>query len=210
MDDKVEEEIWKPIAKLDNRYEVSNFGNVRSTWHTIIDTLWRQRYRSGKVLTKDLWIRGEYYYVRVHLPQDKVNTRMAIHRLVAETFLPNPDNLPCVNHKDENKLNNRVDNLEWCTWKYNTNYGTGKARWAYAARNQKHRSTPILQFDLEWNLVAEYPSFKEAQRQIGHSYANIWNCCNGISDTAYGFRWAYKNNFKPDFIFKRKKWQIKT
>ena len=206
-DERVNNEIRKPIWKLNNRYEVSSLWNVRSVEHTVVDSLWRKRLFPGRNLTKDLGIRGTYYYVRICSSQDGINTRIPIHRLVAEAFIPNPNNLPCINHKDENKLNNCVDNLEWCTRKYNTNYGTGKWRWACSARNQKHRSTPILQYDLEGNLKAEYPSFKEAQRQIGHNYSNIWNCCNWRKETAYGFKRAYKNNFKPDFISKRmNKW----
>ena len=110
-------EEWRPIKKFNGFYEISSLWNVRSTDHIIIDRLWRKLPFKWKLLSKNLWKRKTYYYVRIHCPW--FNSRVAIHRLVAETFIPNPDGLPCVNHKDENKLNNRADNLERCTYEYN-------------------------------------------------------------------------------------------
>lgn len=112
------EEIWKLISGYDDRYSVSNFGNVRSNSYTYT-YFWRNRWvtetRKAKILTPES-IKG---YLRVYLRKDKKSFPKFIHRLVAETFIPNPNNLPQVNHIDGNKLNNCVENLEWCTGSYN-------------------------------------------------------------------------------------------
>ena len=105
-------EEWKEIPGYEGLYEVSNMGNVRNIRR---NTLLR--------LSKDC-----YGYTQVSLYKNSIRTGLRVHRLVAQAFLSNPDNLPQVNHKDEDKSNNRVDNLEWCDSKYNLNYGTARIR----------------------------------------------------------------------------------
>ena len=105
--------------------------------------------------------------------------------MVAETFLPNPDNMPVVNHKDENKQNNSVDNLEWCSYEYNSNYGTN------AERIAKNESKPINQYDLQGNFIKSWNSGTEIKRTLGYSNGNICNCCRGKQKTAYGYKWQY-------------------
>lgn len=112
-------EIWKPIKGYEDRYEVSNYGSVKS-----ISKFVKNRY-SGfmtkeKLLKPLVLTKG---YLGVCLYKDKKATTLKIHRLVAEAFIPNPNNYPCVNHKDEDKTNNFVGNLEWCTVSYNNSYG---------------------------------------------------------------------------------------
>ena len=99
-------EEWKNVIGYEGLYEVSNTGNVRNVKR---NTLLRLSKNQG--------------YIQVWLYKNGIRAGLKVHRLVAEAFLPNPDNLPQVNHKDEDKTNNRVENLEWCTAKYNTNYG---------------------------------------------------------------------------------------
>ena len=108
-----------------------------------------------------------------------------VHRLVALAFLPNPDNLPQVNHKDENKTNNMVGNLEWCSKSYNINYGTRNERTAKA--NWKS----IKQFTKDGFFLKEYPSMKEASRQTGFYKSAISSCCKGKRKSAYGYIWRY-------------------
>ena len=115
------EEIWRPILGYEGVYEVSSYGRVRSLDrydgrnHFIKGRIMKRSYCSNGYLSIDLCLNGKI-------------KKCLVHRLVALTFIPNPDNLPMVNHLDEDKTNNRVDNLEWCTAKYNINYGTARIR----------------------------------------------------------------------------------
>ena len=106
-----------------------------------------------------------------------------IHRLMALTYIPNTEHLPQVNHIDENKLNNSVDNLEWCSQKYNINYGDRTARAARTTSkvltNRKDQSRPVLQFTLGGEFIKEYPSRLEAQRQTGIKATQIGRVCKG-------------------------------
>ena len=109
-----------------------------------------------------------------------------IHRLVAFTFLTNPQNLSDVNHKDENKTNNSVQNLEFCDKKYNCNFGTRNQRIA-----EKH-SKPVLQFTKSGEFVREWKSGMDVQKNLGYTQTNISACCLGKYKSAYGFVWKYK------------------
>ena len=124
-------EEWRPIEGYEGLYEVSNLGRVRS-----LDRFY-YRLHKGKVLspTKD-----RYGYLTVTLNCNGKSKTIKIHRLVAQAFLPNPDNLPQVNHKDEDKTNNNVDNLEWCTAKYNVNFGTRQERYRNTMLEKGHWS----------------------------------------------------------------------
>ena len=118
------EEIWKPIVGYEGYYEVSNLGRVRSMDKYVNTKGDSKRIRNGRVLKGILC----HNYVWVTLSKDNLKSKKRVHRLVAEAFIPNPDNLPCVNHKDENRSNNSIENLEWCTTEYNNNYGTRKEK----------------------------------------------------------------------------------
>ena len=124
-------EEWRPVVGYEGLYEVSNIGRVRS-----LDRFY-YRLHKGKVLspTKD-----RYGYLTVTLNCNGKSKTIKIHRLVAQAFLPNPDNLPQVNHKDEDKTNNNVDNLEWCTAKYNVNFGTRQERYRNTMLEKGHWS----------------------------------------------------------------------
>lgn len=117
-------EIWKSIVGFDGLYEVSNLGNVRSVGH-IVKSKGGTRMTNGKLLSPTLG--NGYYRVCLKHPNGKKYSKL-VHRLVAEAFIPNLDNLPYVNHKDEDKTNNKVENLEYCDALYNTNYGDGKKK----------------------------------------------------------------------------------
>lgn len=121
------EEIWKPVKGFEGYYEVSNLGRVRSIDRVVVDNVRNcERLLKGKILIQRDNSNG---YKGVMFCKEHKLYNKYVHRLVAEAFIPNKDNLPQVNHKDEDKSNNRVDNLEWCTSFYNNEYGTRKKRW---------------------------------------------------------------------------------
>ncbi len=128
-------EIWKPIAGYEGCYEVSNLGRVRSLERYVPSKCGSCRIVRASDVKQRLSNKG---YFRVYLCVSQVRKWKYVHRLVAEAFIPNPNNYPCVNHKDENPKNNCVDNLEWCTYSYNRNYGTLPERLYKARKGQKH------------------------------------------------------------------------
>lgn len=120
-------------------------------------------------------------YLCVNLYKNGKPTNFSIHRLVAEAFIPNPNDLPIINHKDENKQNNNVDNLEWCNYSYNNSYGSKIEK-----VNQKlnHKT---YQYDLDGNLIAVWPSQREASRQLNISPGGINNVIKGKRKSIHGF-----------------------
>lgn len=171
-------ETWKPITCTDNvKYEVSSEGKVRNL-------------KTGRIL-KPFY--NTFGYAMVDLTRassDKTKkTLKLVHRLVAQAFIPNNDqSKTLINHKDENPRNNSVANLEWCTYKYNANYGTRNERMA------KGKSKPILQFDLETGLIiATYSSIKEAGLSTGISRSTISSVAKGKRKTAGGYGWKWQD-----------------
>lgn len=118
-------EEWKTIPGYEGLYEVSSYGRVRSVDRYVKYLNGMIHLHKGKVLSPGIRSDG---YLQVSLCCNGKYKTISVHRLIAQTFLPNPDNLPMINHKDEDKTNNNVDNLEWCTAKYNSNYGTSIER----------------------------------------------------------------------------------
>ena len=169
------EEIWKDIAGFEGLYQVSNMGNVKSLERTVCDN--RGYYRTVPERIRKPRNTGKGY-LAVNLYKDGKAKNYKIHRLVAQAFLPNPYNLPEVNHIDEDKYNNCVENLEWCTSQYNIEYSKAKA---------------IIGIDKVTGLIVEFPSTKEASRQTGINHGNICACCNGKRNSAGGFYWIYAN-----------------
>lgn len=169
-------EIWKDVKNYEGEYQVSNTGKVRSLNYNYLGQV--------RELKQTLSNKG-YCKVVLHRPKG-TQRHFSVHRLVAEAFIPNPDNLPQVNHKDECKTNNCVDNLEWCDCKYNSNYGTRNERIV-----QKMRKS-ILQFTLDGVFVKEWESIKSAAETFGVKDCSISNALTGRKKTAGGFIWKYK------------------
>lgn len=124
-------------------------------------------------------------YLFVHLYKNSKPKKFLIHRLVSQAFIPNPLNLPFVNHKDEDKTNNKVENLEWCTHEYNLNYGTRNERIS------KAMSKPILQLRKDGSLIRVWSSVMEVEKQLHYNHQNISKCCLGKRHSANGFKWCY-------------------
>lgn len=183
------EEIWKDIKGYEGLYQVSNIGRVKS--------LKRHRRGSGKELVcvnekiKALQDNG-HGYMTTTLYQNNKGQVVYIHRLVAVAFISNPNNLPCVNHINEDKSNNSASNLEWCSYEYNNNYGTKPKRLSASNRNHPDTSKAVLQYDLQGNLISEWPSMREIQRRGVARCENVYRACVGIYKQANGFIWRYK------------------
>ena len=179
-------EEWRPVKGFEGYYEVSNQGRVRSldNYRRVCDVngVEHMRFVKGVVRKLQLLPNG---YVSVSLKSMGKHRRFNVHRLIAETFIPNPHNLPEVNHKDEDKSNNRVDNLEWCDRLYNANYGTGRQRMIMT------KSRQIEQLTLDGRHVAYYDSGNEAARMTNYNRTSIHKALNGTQNTAYGYQWRY-------------------
>lgn len=179
-------ELWKDIEGYEGLYQVSNLGNVKSLEKKIVRSSGRNYIAKEKILKKDK-CRG---YLRVSLIKNKKQIHKLVHRLVAEAFIPNPKNYNEINHKDENKLNNCVDNLEWCTRKYNSNYGTRCLRISKNRRNKKK----INQYDLNGNFIKTWNSAVDIRNYYNaYNTGHITKCCQGIYKQMYGYRWEYAN-----------------
>ena len=165
-------ETWKPIADYEGLYEVSDLGRIKSLW-----------YGKEQILKPLKTTRG---YLQVCLCKDCHTKRLLVHRLVAEAFIPNPNNLDTVNHKDEVKTNNTVSNLEWMSVKDNNNYGTHNKRVAESLSKQ------VKMFDKSTGeLLTTFPSTHEAVRVTGINQGNISSCCLGKYKSAGGYIWKY-------------------
>lgn len=187
-----EKEEWKDIPGYLGYYQISNLGRVKSLERTIVYPPskyypnGRTRVLKEKIMTPSIDKKG-YQFVQLFI-NGKFRSKK-VHRLVAESFLLNPNNFPQVNHKDENKLNNSVKNLEWCTLIYNINYGTGKYRKTLRKR------IPVVQYTKDGKLIREYESATAATKilNIKQGYArSILQTCRGVYKYFHGYIWKFK------------------
>lgn len=167
-------EIWKDIIGYEGIYQVSNLGRVKSLNYN----------RTGKEKIMNS-CKGGCGYLQICLSKEGKKKNYLVHRLVTQAFLDNPNTLSEVNHKDENKTNNCVDNLEWCSPKYNMNYGS------CIERTAKANSIPILQFSKEGNFIRKWESATQVRKESGFLQGNISMCCKGKRKSAYGYKWKY-------------------
>lgn len=182
------EEIWKDIIGYEGWYQVSNLGRVRS-----ID-----RYVNGNGINCDFqFMKGKLRKLRknhngywvVMLRKNSKAKEFLVHRLVAEAFIPNPENLPYINHKDENPANPIVTNLEWCTPQYNTRYSN------VIEKIVPFKYRKVVQFDLDMNEIHRWDSLKEAAKSINRAQQNISRCCRGRCKTCGGYKWRYEDEY---------------
>lgn len=166
---KYTELTWKPVKGYEGVYEVSNNGNVRRC--------------NGKMLKPKVEKSG---YVRFHLSKNNVAKSVSAHRIVAVAFIPNPNNYKTVNHKDENKENNDVSNLEWCDMHYQNTYGKG------AVNRNNFKKKSIVQMDIHDRPIRVWNSIKEAADGLGLLSTSICAVCKGRKyKTTGGFKFKY-------------------
>lgn len=164
--------VFETFVKIDGfeKYEVSNLGKVRNI-------------KSGRILKPQLTKKG---YLKHPLYGHDKQKKLFLHRIIAIAFIDNPGKKPQVNHIDENKLNNDLRNLEWCTVRENAIHGTRVKRIA------EKQSIKVIQLDLNDNVLNEFESMAQAEQKTGASASHISSCCNGKRKSAGGFKWMKK------------------
>lgn len=178
-------EEFRDIKGYEGQYQVSNYGRIKSLCR--LSKCKNEKYK----IIKEKILRVNYgtnKYAIVTFSKNKKIKTFEIHRLVAEAFIPNPDNLPCVNHRNEIKNDNRIENLEWCTYSYNNSYN-GKAK-----KINEERKKPVLQFNLKGKLLKEYNSITEASLKTKYDKTTISKCCNNIIKKSKKYLWKFKES----------------
>lgn len=174
-----ENEVWKNVVGY-NKYLVSSYGRIKNLDYK----------RSGKdMMLSPGKIRNGYLVVV--LSQNAVRKTCLLHRLIAEAFIPNPNHLPQVNHKDGNKTNNYISNLEWVTRKENVRHSFDCLGRVSPSGKSCSSSKPVVQY-LNGIEISEYSSIREAHRLTNIPSGNISKCCKGIRKIAGGFKWRFK------------------
>jgi hypothetical protein len=171
-------ETWKDIECYEGFYQVSNYGRVRSLTRTFARSDGKVKTFQERVLKQGTNPNG-YRYVNLSMGSKTYSAR--VHKLVAQAFLINPKSLPCINHKDEDKQNNAVGNLEWCTYQYNNTYNN----------KQRCRMTKILQLSKSGELIKAYESVAKAEIEVFGKRSNVSACCSGRINSCGGYVWKY-------------------
>lgn len=174
--------LWRPLELKENiiLYSISNYGDVKCHAHTTLQ-------KDGKYLTIQERILKPFKNNQGYLIVDINRNKVMVHRLVAENFIPKIIGKDIVNHKDGNKENNRVSNLEWVSSKENTLHAI-----EYGLRPRGRQPKPVNQFTLDGEFVSSYPSVKEASEKTGVNKRSIASCANGSRNKAGNFKWSFK------------------
>ena len=209
-------EIWKSLDFLGYPdYMVSNIGRVKTLDKYVNSSYGSKQLRKERILKLD---KTKFGYLRINLQQNGKGRKFYVHRLIASAFLKNNNNLPYINHKDENKENNHVSNLEWVTQKENINYGTRNKRASEKMKGEnnpmfgKHHTeetkqkiseakkgkplynihVPILQYTLDGEFIREWESATTASKELGINQGNICSCCKNKLKSCSSYIWKYK------------------
>lgn len=186
MSKEVEE--WKPVVGYEGLYEVSDWGNVRSLDVYLPSKGGSLALRRGRQLKQYLDKDG---YCRVGIHKGGKESTVGVHQLVALAFIPNPENLPIIDHINGIRNDNRVENLRWFTVKLNNSTEQAKHKKSLAAFKRKDNKKIIYQYTLDGELVAEYESTSEAERVKGYGRSALSKCALGKQGTSYGYIWSY-------------------
>lgn len=174
------QEIWKDISGYEGRYQASTHGRIRSVSRKVTQKghkCYFTRILKGKILNPRL--QNSNYYV-VWLSKNGEVSAQLVHRLVAQTFIPNIDNKPCINHKNGNKTDNRIKNLEWCSYSENIKH-------SHKIDGRKEISKPVKCIEIN----KEFSSIINASREIGINRCSISHALNGRAKTAGGYTWKF-------------------
>ena len=184
-------EIWKPLKGFESQYIISNYGNVKKLPY-------EQKLPCGKMVTMKGYDKksftGKDGYLYINLSKNGKSKHYSLHRLVAMTFIDNPNGYKEVNHKDENPLNPMADNLEWCDRKYNANYGTA------IQRAKQKMSKRIERYTIDGKYLDTWTSEHEFTKKYGFNGESlIKQVCKHkkAHKTAYGYRWKYEGDNTP-------------
>lgn len=195
------EEIWKDIPGYEGLYQVSNLGRVKSMEREVFSANYI-RHMPESIKKPQRHSNGNYR--SIILSKGGKKTTRLLHRIVAEAFIPNPENKPEIDHIDGNPTNNRVDNLRWVFRKENNNFPLHRERISLSKRGSKspqwgkfgklhHNSIPVVRIDTN-GAVTEYECLMAAARD-GFNINGVCNCCNGRANTHRGFRWMHKSDY---------------
>ena len=185
LEQKIKEE-WRDIPNYEGLYQASNLGRIKS-----LERIAKKEYNNDRIVKERIMngTKNQDGYLKVHFKNKErnIDKGLFIHRLVASAFIPNPNNLPQIIHIDGNKLNNNVDNLEWCTNLYNQQH---------AWKNNLHKPTihkgkKVKQYDLKGNFIKEYPSISNASKETRINISNIYSALNKKRKVAGGYIWIY-------------------
>ena len=195
-------EEWRHIKHY-NEYLISNYGRIK---HLTSYRLSGRYYINGKFhkleilkvfqTGKDTWRKNGYATVRMYNNTTKKYKNIQIHRLVAETFIPNPENKPQVNHKYGNKMDNRITELEWATQSENMLHAYKNGLNKKNKREKNHLSRRILQYDLQGNFIKEWYCIESACDEVKGHHSNIIKNCKNQIKSAYGYKWKYKEEIE--------------
>jgi hypothetical protein len=184
--------VRKPVVGYEGYYEVDQFGRVFGLDRSVVVVDGNRSYTKhlkGRQIKQAMHGKG---YKVVTLTKDGKMANLYVHRIVAEAFLPNPDNLPMVNHKDEDKANNFVENLGWCTAAYNRTYGNAVENHAKTLIGRKsEKRIPVIQRYVDGTFVKQFDSVSEAALAVQGAAGAISAVCKGKRKLAYGYRWEY-------------------
>lgn len=187
-------EVWKDIKDFECEYQVSNFGRVKSVGRTIITSNGKRYYLPERILKLR---ESNCGYLRIGLWKSQKVYYKSVHRLVAEAFIPNPENKPQVNHKNGIKTDNCVANLEWATQSENVRHAfdvLGRKIWNTGNCGKKCPFSKIILQIKDDKIIAEFYGAFEAERKTGIDKSTISKCCRKVKyfHTAGGYEWKYK------------------